>query len=73
MLLFQPVTLERLVSQECAELQEEEMIALMAIYGDDITIENESSKYFKIILKMSDDEDEVVDLWFRYEDISFCC
>ena len=67
------MTLERLVSQECAELQEEEMIALMAIYGDDITIENESSKYFKIILKMSDDEDEVVDLWFRYEDISFCC
>ena len=67
------MTLERLVSQECAELQEEEMIALMAIYGDDITIENQSSKYFKIILKMSDDEDEVVDLWFRYEDISFCC
>ena len=67
------MTLERLVSQECAELQEEEMIALMAIYGDDITIENESSKYFKIILKMSNDEDEVVDLWFRYEDISFCC
>ena len=67
------MTLERLVSQECAELQEEEMIAFMAIYGDDITIENESSKYFKIILKMSDDEDEVVDLWFRYEDISFCC
>ena len=67
------MTLERLVSQECAELQEEEMIALMAIYGNDITIENESSKYFKITLKISDDEDEIVDLWFRYEDSSFCC
>ena len=62
--------LERLVSQECAELQEEEMIALMAIYEDDITIENENSKYFKINLKMSDDEDEIVDLWFRYKDVS---
>lgn len=64
--------LERLVSQECAELQEEEMIALMAIYEDDITIENENSKYFKINLKMSDDEDEIVDLWFRYKDVSLC-
>ena len=67
-LLFQPPVLQRLVSDECAEIQRDEMLALKCIFEEDLSLVEEDGKCFKISLIDSDalqDQDEQVDVWFR--------
>ena len=61
--------LQRLVSDECAEIQRDEMLALKCIFEEDLSLVEEDSKCFKISLMETDklqDEDEQVDVWFRW-------
>jgi len=55
---------QRLISQECSEIQQEEMVALMSIYENEMLVTDSECKSFKVNVRKTDDPDETIDLWF---------
>ena len=63
-----PRELIRVTSGECSQIQRDEMTALKAIFEEDLALDDEDTKCFKITItdkSMALEEDELLDLWFR--------